>query len=348
VSTAELTYLAALREGMRQEMARDPEVIVLGEDVAGGAGRGDDGTSADAWGGPFGKTRGLIGEFGEHRVRDTPLSETAFMGMAVGAATVGMRPIVDLMFSDFIGVCFDQLLNQAAKLRYMTGGAVRVPITISTGSGGGIGAGGQHSGSLYAIFAHVAGLKCVAPATPADAKGLMAAAIRDDDPVVVFGHKRLFGVTGPVPTGEHVVPIGQANVVRDGDDVTVVGISATVGLALEAAAGLADEGISCEVIDLRSISPIDLPTIVASVERTRRLVVVDEATPRCGLAADIAASVTGACFARLEAAPVLVTAANTPIPFSPPLEQATLPSVADVAVAVRNAVGAASRTAGHR
>lgn len=342
MTTREITYVEALREAMAQEMRRDATVIVIGEDVAGGAGRGEGGASADAWGGPFGKTKGLIGEFGEARVKDAPLSETAFVGMSIGAASVGLRPVVDLMFSDFLGVCFDQVMNQAAKLRTMSGGAVRIPMVISMASGGGIAAGAQHSGAIYALATHIAGLKVVAPATPADAKGLMAAAIRDDDPVLVFEHKRLYGLKGPVPEGEHVTPIGKAHVVRAGRDVTLVGMSGTVSLASDAAAALAEEGVDAEVIDLRSLSPIDWPTIEASVRKTRRLVVADEAGPRCGLASDVAGWVASTCFTDLVAAPQLVTGAHAPVPFSPTLEALALPDAARIVQAARRTLDRAT------
>src|SRR5262245_47639083 len=282
MGTRELTYRQAINEALRLEMRRDPTVILLGEDVAGAPGR-DDPDMADAWGGVLGVTKGLIGEFGPERVRDTPISESAFIGAAIGAAATGLRPVVELMFVSFAGVCWDQIVNQAAKLRYMFGGKARVPVTIRTTIGAGMGAAAQHSDSVYSIFAHYPGLKCVIPATPADAKGLLAASIRDDDPVIFFENKVLYDTKGPVPEGEFVIPLGQANVVRPGTDVTIVALSRMVHVALEAAELLAGRGIDVEVIDPRTIVPLDEETILASVRKTGRLVVVDEDHPRCSV-----------------------------------------------------------------
>lgn len=340
-----LSFSGAIQEALADEMRRDPTVILLGEDVAGGKGRGKEGQSADAWGGAFGKTRGLVGEFGEARVRDTPISETAFLGAAIGAAMSGLRPVVDIMFSDFLGVCFDQVLNQAAKLRYMSGAALQIPLTVSTSSGGGVGAAAQHSGTLYALVAHIPGLKVVAPATPADAKGLLASAIRDNDPVFVFEHKRLYGSSGVVPEGEHLVPLGEANVVRHGDDLTLIGVSGTVQLVVDAAEELGAGGVECEVIDLRSIVPLDLATLLASAQKTGRVVIVDEAPPRCGLAADIAATINSQSFDRLQSPVEMVTAKPFPVPFSPDLEREVLPSLDDVLAAARRLLARDARVA---
>jgi pyruvate dehydrogenase E1 component beta subunit len=324
VSQRQLSYRQAINEALRLEMRRDPAVILLGEDVAGAPGCRDP-QMQDAWGGVLGVTRGLIGEFGPGRVRDTPISESAFIGAAVGAAATGLRPVVELMFVSFAGVCWDQIVNQAAKLRYMFGGKARVPVTIRTTIGAGMGAAAQHSDSVYSLFAHYPGLKCVLPATPADAKGLLAASIRDDDPVIFFENKVLYDTKGPVPEGEFVIPLGRAHVVRPGTDATVVALSRMVHVALAAADRLAERGIDVEVIDPRTIVPLDEETILESVRKTGRLVVVDEDHPRCSVATDIVALAATKAFDYLDAPPRMVTPPNTPVPFSPPLEQFYLP-----------------------
>jgi pyruvate dehydrogenase E1 component beta subunit len=331
----DITYREAVNEALRQEMRRDPSVILLGEDIAGGAGT----AHPDAWGGVFAATKGLIGEFGPSRVLDTPISESAFIGAAVGAAATGLRPVAELMFVDFLGVAFDQILNQAAKLRYMFGGKATVPMVIRTTIGAGISSAGQHSQVLYSLFAHVPGLKCVAPATPRDMKGLLAAAIRDEDPVIVFENKVLYNTKGPVPEEPYVLPLGVAEVRRRGRDVTVVALSRMVHVGLEAAEALAGEGISAEVIDPRTISPLDEETILASVRKTGRLVVVDEDTPICGVARDIAARAAEKTFEALKAPIKCVTAPHTPVPFSPALEGTYVPDAARVIGAVRELVG---------
>ena len=253
-TTREIRYAQAQNEAIRLSMRRDPNVIVMGEDIAGGAGRAHLGI-IDAWGGPFRSTKGLIQEFGPERVRDTPLSEGAFIGTAIGAATVGLRPIVELMFIDFLGVCLDQILNNGAKLRYMLGGQVSVPVTILTRIGAGTGSAAQHSESFYSVIAHMPGLKCVAPSDAYTAKGLLAAAIRDDDPVIVCDHKRLLNNTGPVPEEEYTLPLGKARILREGRDVTLVGISLMTSVCMEAAEVLAKQGVDAEVVDLLSLSP---------------------------------------------------------------------------------------------
>ena len=250
----EIRYAQAQNEAIRLSMRRDPNVIVMGEDIAGGAGRAHLGI-IDAWGGPFRSTKGLIQEFGPERVRDTPLSEGAFIGTAIGAATVGLRPIVELMFIDFLGVCLDQILNNGAKLRYMLGGQVSVPVTILTRIGAGTGSAAQHSESFYSVIAHMPGLKCVAPSDAYTAKGLLAAAILDDDPVIVCDHKRLLNNTGPVPEEEYTLPLGKARILRHGRDVTLVGISLMTSVCMEAAEVLAKQGVDAEVVDLLSLSP---------------------------------------------------------------------------------------------
>jgi pyruvate dehydrogenase E1 component beta subunit len=327
----------AINDAICQEMRRDPTVILLGEDVAGGAGlthlKGE-----DAWGGPLGVTKGIGAEFGRGRVWDTPISESAFIGTAIGAAATGLRPIVELMFVDFLGVCFDQIYNQGAKMRYMFGGRARVPLVIRTMIGGGLGAAAQHSGCLYSLFTHFPGLKTVVPSTPYDAKGLLISSIRDDDLVIFFEHKAMYGMTGAVPDEPYTVPLGKAEIKRQGSDVTAVGIAKTVHTCLEAAELLEKEGISLEVIDLRSLSPMDEETILTSVAKTQRFVAVDEANPRCGMAADLAALVATKAFDRLVAPIRMVTAPHTPVPFSPVLEQFYLPSAEKVVEAVRSIV----------
>ncbi len=333
--TRTMTFREAINDALRVEMERDPTVILMGEDVAGGA-TVPGFEKQDAWGGVLGVTKGLVQEFGRTRVLDTPISESGYIGAAVGAAATGLRPVAELMFVDFFGVCMDQIYNQGAKLRYMFGGKARVPVVIRTMIGAGFRAAGQHSGCHYSVFTHMPGLKTVVPAAPADAKGLLAAAIRDDDPVIFFEHKLLYDVAGEVPEGEYVIPLGKADVKRPGDRVTVVAIGRMVQMALEAAETLAGEGVGVEVVDLRSLSPLDEETILGSVRKTRRLVVVDEDNPRCSMATDIAALVASQAFDHLDAPPQMVTAPHTPVPFSPPLEDFYVPSPARIADAVRS------------
>ena len=330
-----LTYRDAINEALLQELARDPDIIIMGEDIAGGAAREHLGI-IDAWGGPFGTTRGLIKEFGATRVRDTPISEEAIVGAAIGAAMTGLRPVVDLMLVDFAGLCMDQLQNNAAKLRYMTGGSARVPLTIVTRIGAGVGEAAQHSGSFYSIFAHIPGLKVVAPSDSYTAKGLLMSAIRDDDPVIYLEHKLLYPTTGDVPEEPYTVPIGEARLLRPGNHVTLVGISRMTSICLEAAATLAEEGIDAEVIDLLSLSPIDYDLVLGSVRKTHRLIVVDEDTPRCGIAAEILAKVAEEAFDYLDGPPRRVTAPHTPVPHSRRLESAYIPTAMDVISAVRD------------
>ncbi len=330
----EIPFVFALNEALRIALESDPDVILMGEDIAGGGGRADQGIE-EAWGGIMGATKGLYKAFGAERVRDTPISEMGFLGAAVGAAATGLRPVVELMFMDFIGVSLDPLLNQAAKLRYMFGGKARVPLTVRTSCGAGLRAAAQHSQTLYGITTAIPGLKTVCPATPADAKGLLLAAIRDDDPVVFCEPKSLMFVSGPVPEGDYTVPLGKAAVVREGSDVTLVGIGRTVQVALDAARALESEGTSAEVIDLRSLQPLDEETILASLARTGRLVVVDEAPPRCGIASDIAALCVDKGFDYLNGPVKKVTAPHSPVPFSPALEDVFVPSAARVVAAVR-------------
>ncbi|MQA06308.1 MAG: alpha-ketoacid dehydrogenase subunit beta [Streptosporangiales bacterium] len=326
-----ISYREALNEALAQEMARDESVIVMGEDNAGGEGAHGD---MDAWGGVLGVTKGLYHKY-PGRVLDTPISESAFIGAAIGAATRGMRPVAELMFIDFMGVCFDQIFNQAAKFRYMFGGKAVTPVVIRTMYGAGLRAAAQHSQSLYTLFTSVPGLKVAMPATPYDAKGLMIQAIRDDDPVIFCEHKALYDMTGDVPEDSYALPFGEANVVRDGGDVTVVALGRMVHVASEAADELANSGVEAEVVDLRTTSPLDEDTVLESVENTGRLVVVDEATPRCGMAADVSAMVAAKAFGALRGPIELVTAPHTPVPFSDALEDLYIPGPQRVVGAVK-------------
>ncbi|MGD9603421.1 MAG: alpha-ketoacid dehydrogenase subunit beta [Gammaproteobacteria bacterium] len=326
-----ISYQQAINEALDQEMARDPSVIIMGEDVVGGT--GGDG-EMDAWGGVLGVTKGLYAKYGD-RIMDTPISESAFVGAAIGAATCGMRPVCELMFIDFLGVCFDQIYNQAAKFRYMFGGKARTPVVIRTMIGAGFRAAAQHSQCLYPIFTHIPGLKVVVPSSPYDAKGLLIQAIRDDDPVIFCEHKALYTLEGEVPEESYTIPFGEANIVREGKDVTIVALARMVTQARKAAEALAKDGISCEIIDPRTTSPFDEDTILESVENTGRLVIVDEATPRCGMAADISAMVAQKGFDLLEAPIQMVTAPHTPVPFSGVLEDLYIPSPARIETAVR-------------
>jgi pyruvate dehydrogenase E1 component beta subunit len=332
-----ITYRHAINEALRQEMRRDPTVILMGEDIAGAPGR-DDPEMLDAWGGVLKVTAGLIQEFGRERVRDTPITESAFVGAGVGAAATGLRPVVELMFIGFMGVCLDQITNQAAKMRYMFGGKARIPLVIRTMIGAGFRAAAQHSDSMYSTFVHFPGLKVVAPATPADAKGLLTASIRDDDPVIFCENKLLYDVKGPVPEGSYTIPLGKADVKRRGTAVTVVAISRMVSISLEAAEQLATDGIEAEVIDLRSLSPWDEEAVLASIEKTGRLVVVDEDNPRCSVAADVAALAASRAIGFLDAPVRMVTAPHTPVPFSPVLEDRYVPDARRVVEAVRSIV----------
>jgi pyruvate dehydrogenase E1 component beta subunit len=334
VAVRTLTFREAINEALSQEMERDPRVVLMGEDVAGGA-TVPGFEQEDAWGGVLGVTKGLVQKFGRDRVLDTPISESGFIGAAVGAAATGLRPVAELMFVDFFGVCMDQIFNQGAKLRYMFGGKAKVPLVIRTMIGAGFRAAGQHSGCHYSVFTHMPGLKTVVPSTPADAKGLLAAAIRDDDPVIFFEHKLLYDVEGEVPPGEHVVPLGVADVKREGDRATVVAIGRMVPMALEAAETLAGEGVSVEVVDPRTLSPLDEDTILGSVRKTRRAVLVDEDNPRCSMATDLVALIASQAFDDLDAPPQMVTAPHTPVPFAPVMEDFYIPSPQRIAEAVR-------------
>jgi pyruvate/2-oxoglutarate/acetoin dehydrogenase E1 component len=345
-TTRELTLNQAVNEAIRQEMRRDPTIVVIGEDVAGAAGRQEQGF-VDGWASSL-KTRGLIAEFGADRVIDTPIAEMGFTGMGVGAAMTGLRPIVDLTFIDLIGCCYDQVANQAAKMHYMMGGKVDVPVVFRMGYGNrggtgqtyGGGAAAQHSQTLYAILAHIPGLKVVVPTTAYNAKGLMIAAIRDNGPVIYLDHKFLgASARGPVPEEEYTVPIGQAEVVRRGADVTLCGIGRTTHVCLQAAGALAAAGIEAEVVDALTIEPLDEATILESVAHTHRLVVVDDDNPVCSMARDIAARVADQGFDYLDAPIKCITAPNAPVPFAAVLENLYQPSPAQVTGVVREILG---------
>lgn len=330
------SFRTALNEAMRQEMERDPTVIALGEDIAGGMGaKGEQ----DAWGDVLGASKGLLGEFGRERIFDTPISESAFIGAAAGAAVAGLRPIAQLMFVDFFGVCGDQIINQMAKFRYMFGGKATTPVVIRTLFGAGLRAASQHSQCLYPVFTHIPGLKVVIPSSPYEAKGLMIQAIRDDDPVIFLEHKALYEDAEEVPDEPYAIPLGQAAVKRPGRDVTVVACGRMVKHSVQAAESLAAHGIDCEVIDLRTTSPLDTACILSSVAKTGRLVVVDEANPRCNIATDVSALAADAAFGHLKAPVKMVCPPHTPVPFAPNLEDAYIPSPARIEAAVRECAG---------
>ena len=322
--TRTLTYAEALNEALREEMRRDPTVFVMGEDVA-------------VWGGGgiFGVTKGLVEEFGEGRVRDTPISEEIIAAAAIGAAATGTRPVAEIMYVDFIGLAMEPIVNQAAKMRYMFGGKISIPVVIRAQEGGGRGNAAQHSQSLEAWFAHIPGLKVVVPSTPADAKGLLKTAIRDDNPVIFLEHKVLYFTKGEVPEGEYTIPFGQADVKREGTDVTVVGIHTQVLEALKAAEELEGEGISVEVIDPRTVSPLDMDTIVNSVKKTGRLVVSHQAYEQGGIGGEIITRVVDAAFDYLDAPPKRVCGKNVPVPYAQTLERATLPYKEEIVAAIR-------------
>src|SRR5262245_20339163 len=332
---AKKTYRQAINEALRQEMERDHRVILMGEDVAGGMGAPGE---QDAWGGPLGVTKGLMPKFGRDRILDTPISESAFVGAAAGAAAMGLRPVAELMFVDFFGVCFDQIFNQAAKFKYMFGGKAVTPMVVRTMYGAGFRAASQHSQCLYPVFTHIPGLKVVLPSNAYEAKGLLIQAIRDDDPVIFFEHKAMYDLEMEVPDEPYAIPFGEASVTREGDDVTIVAFGRMVNFANEAADNLAKKGISCTVVDPRTTSPLDADTILETVEETGRLVVVDEAQPRCGMAADISGLVAEKAFAALKAPIKLVTAPHVPVPFSPTLEDMYIPGVAKIEAAVLETV----------
>ncbi len=315
--TRELTLSQAVNEALAEELRRDPSVFVIGEDVA------EAGT-------PFKVLAGLVEEFGPERILDSPISEAGISGIGLGAAMTGMRPVVDIMFGDFMTLVMDQLLNQAAKIHYMSGGRLKAPLTIRTTLGATRRSAAQHSQSLHALVAHVPGVKVVLPATPYDAKGLFKSAIREDNPVVVFEDKMMFAVKGPVPDEEYLLPLGVADVKRKGEDVTIVATSSMVYVALEAADKLAADGVSAEVVDPRSLVPLDRETLVASAAKTGRVIVVDEGHRSYGVGAEIAAVIAEEAFYELDAPVRRLSAMDVPIPFSPVLEDLTVPTPDDV------------------
>ncbi len=325
MSERSITYVNAFTEAVKLEMAADPDVFIAGEDVG-------------AHGGVFHTFDGIQNEFGERRAVDTPISEQAIIGLGVGAAVTGLRPIVDLMFMDFTLVAADQIVNQAAKLKYMFGGEAKLPMVITTTGGAGLSAAAQHSQSLEALFCHIPGIKVVFPSTPYDVKGLMAASIRDDNPTLFVLHKRMLGLRGIVPEERYEVPLGVANVTRAGTDVTVVSWGRTANECLAAAELLAGEGMSCEVIDLRTLSPLDIDTVLASVKRTNRVVVAHEAVRFGGFGAEVAAQIQELAFDHLDAPVGRVAAPSSPIPFTPALEALYVPDAARIAAGLREAV----------
>ncbi len=323
--TRKLGYVQAFNEAVRQEMAAHDDVFCAGEDIGG-------------FGGVFQTYAGLQQEFGERRVVDTPISEQAIVGLGVGAAVTGLRPIVDIMFMDFICVAFDQIVNQAAKLKYMFGGAATIPLTITTGGGGGLSAAAQHSQSLEALICHIPGLKVVHPSNPYDMKGLMTSCIREDNPTIMIKHKRLLGMQGEVPEEPYAIPLGEARIAREGADVTVVAWGRMVNESLDVAEQLAGDGIDVEVIDPRTLQPLDTATIVESARKTNHVVVVHEAVRFAGLGAEVAAQVQEEAFDHLDAPVARVAAPFSPVPFSPALEAHYQPSPEKIEAAIRSSV----------
>ena len=321
-ATRELTYAQAVNEALAEEMRRDPTVCIFGEDVA------EAGT-------PFKVLSGLVAEFGKERVIDTPISEAGFTGVGVGAAMTGLRPVVDIMFGDFITLTMDQMVNQAAKVHYMSGGKWKVPMVMRTTLGATRRSAAQHSQSLHAWFSHVPGLKVALPSTPYDVKGLLKSAIRDDNPVIIFEDKMMYKLKGPVPAEDYVVPLGVADVKRLGDDISLIATSSMVQVALEAAVLLAEIGISAEVVDPRTTWPLDEKTLIESVKKTSRAIVLDEGYERYGVTAEIAAVVASGAFYDLDAPVRRMGAMHVPIPFSPPLEDVTVPTAQTVFEAAR-------------
>jgi pyruvate dehydrogenase E1 component beta subunit len=325
--TRQISYAEAIREGLREAMRADERVVLLGEDIG-------------VYGGAFGVTDGLLNEFGDRRVRDTPISEAAITGCAIGGAITGLRPVVEIQFMDFITLCMEQLVLQAAKIRYMFGGTAAVPMVLRTPGGSGTGAAAQHSESLEAWFAHVPGLKVVAPSTPADAKGLLVSAIRDDNPVIFVEHKLLYRTKGPVPEAPYAVPLGAADIKREGRDVTIIATGVMVPRALAAAAKAADEGISAEVIDPRTLRPLDTEMLLASARKTGRVVIVYEAVKTLGIGAEIAARIAESdAFSHLQAPIVRLGGAECPVPYNRALERAAVPQEEDIVAAVRRVMG---------
>jgi acetoin:2,6-dichlorophenolindophenol oxidoreductase subunit beta len=322
MSKRTIFYRAAINEAISGEMERDPDVFIMGEDVA-------------VYGGVYKASDGLLSRFGPERVRDTPISEAAIVGAGIGAAMQGMRPVVEIMYADFIPIAMDQIVNQACQMYFVSAGQVPVPLVVRTQGGAGAFAGAQHSKNLESWFTHIPGIKVVAPATPYDAKGLLTSAIRDDNPVIFFEHKRLYRTTGHVPETAYTIPIGKAEIKRPGDDITIVAWSQMVREALRAAETLAAEGISAEVIDLRTLSPLDEETLCRSVKRTHRAVVVQEGWRRNGFAAEVITVIQETVFDYLDAPLTRVTGLDSPVPFSPVLEKQMIPTTDDIAGTVR-------------
>lgn len=338
------SYRQATIEALQQEMRRDQTIIVAGVDIAGGqtsASKPSAEKKQDA-GGMFGLTTDLYGEFGPARVIETPITESALIGMCAGASSTGLRPVAELGFVDFLGVCFDQIYNQAAKLRYMFGGKAQVPMVIRAGVGAGWNAAGHHSQMLHSLFTHIPGLKVVMPSGPYDGKGLLIEAIRDNDPVIFLEHKMLYDIEEDVPDEPYTIPFAEANFVTDGDDVTIIALSRMVHLAKSVADKLRKENIDIELVDPRTTSPLDEDSILESVAKTGRVVIVDEGHPRCGMASDIAALIATKVFHSLKAPIELVTAPHTPVPFSPILEQLYIPSEEKIETAVRKSLSSKS------
>lgn len=318
----DVTFVESLRKTLREEMERDPSLMLIGEDIG-------------RYGGIFGVTKGLLEEFGPHRVRSTPISESAIIGSALGAAMTGIRTVAEIMYVDFTTCAMDQIVNQVAKMRYMSGGKAKIPMVIRTQGGGGRGNAAQHSQSLEALFLHIPGLKVVMPSTPYDARGLLKTAIRDDNPVMFIEHKLLYATKGPVPDGEYLIPFGQSDIKRKGRDVTIAAISYMVMKALKASERLAGEGIEAEVIDLRTLVPLDLETILQSVRKTNRVVVVHEGCRRNGIGAEISSLIQEEGFDFLDAPVERVGSLNVPIPYTESLEKAVIPDEEDIISAVK-------------
>jgi pyruvate dehydrogenase E1 component beta subunit len=332
---AKKSYRMAINDALRSEMRRNPDIIILGEDVAGGQGASGE---VGVVGSVFGVLGGLYKEFGPTRVIDTPISESAIIGAAAGAALTGLRPVAEIMFVDFVGVCFDQIYNQAAKFRYMFGGKAKTPMIIRATIGAGFRAGAQHSQSMHPLFTMIPGLKVVMPSNAYDAKGLLLEALRGDDPVIYLEAKTLYDTEVEVPDEAYRIPFGEANVSREGKDVTMVAFGPMVPRALAVAEAVAKDGISVEVIDPRTTSPLDEDTILESVAKTGRLVLVDESPPRCSLASDVAAIVADKGFKSLKAPIKAVTCPHTPVPFAPNLEDEYMPNPRRIEAAVRAVV----------
>jgi pyruvate dehydrogenase E1 component beta subunit len=322
----EITYLEAINQALHEEMDANPDVFMAGIDIAE---RGD----------VFGATQGIYSKYGKERIMDTPIAESGIIGLALGSAARGLRPVVTIMFMDFIGVCFDQILNQMAKMKYMYGGKVSLPLTVLTNAGAGTSSAAQHSQSLEALLCHIPGLKVVMPSNAYDAKGLMKAAIREDNPVFVVQHKRLGRTRGEVPAEDYVVPLGKASIVREGKDITFVATSWMVHEAMAAAGRLAERGISAEIVDPRSLVPLDVETIVESVKKTHRVVVVHEAVRFGGIGGEIASQITEEAFDYLDGPPLRIGAPSSPVPYSPVLEKAWIPDADDIVAAANTLVG---------